>query len=63
MICDVVTPDGKPYDGDPRFVLRQALERMEAMGFDTFNIGPELEYFLFKDDGAPRRSTRAATSR
>jgi glutamine synthetase len=50
MICDVVTPDGKPYDGDPRFVLRQALERMQAMGFDTFNIGPELEYFLFKDD-------------
>ncbi len=50
MICDVVTPDGKPYDGDPRFVLRRALERMESMGFDTFNVGPELEYFLFKDD-------------
>jgi glutamine synthetase len=50
MICDVVTPDGNPYDGDPRFVLRQALERMQSMGFDTFNIGPELEYFLFKDD-------------
>ena len=50
MICDVVTPDGEPYDGDPRYVLRRALERMEAMGFDTFNVGPELEYFLFKDD-------------
>ncbi len=50
MICDVVTPDGNPYDGDPRHVLRQALERMQSMGFDTFNIGPELEYFLFKDD-------------
>jgi glutamine synthetase len=50
MICDVVTPDGKPYDGDPRYVLRLALERMQAMGFDTFNIGPELEYFLFKSD-------------
>jgi glutamine synthetase len=50
MICDVVTPDGQPYEGDPRYVLRRALERMEAMGFDTFNIGPELEYFLFKDD-------------
>src|SRR3712207_2845298 len=50
MICDVVTPDGEPYDGDPRYVLRRALERMESMGFDTFNIGPELEYFLFKDD-------------
>jgi glutamine synthetase len=50
MICDVVTPDGKPYAGDPRHVLRLALERMQSMGFDTFNVGPELEYFLFKDD-------------
>jgi glutamine synthetase len=49
MICDVVTPDGKPYDGDPRHVLRGALTRMESMGFDTFNVGPEAEYFLFKD--------------
>src|SRR5688500_3775581 len=48
MIADVVTPDGKPYEGDPRHVLRRALERMQAMGFDTFNVGPELEYFLFK---------------
>jgi glutamine synthetase len=50
MICDVVTPDGEPYDGDPRYVLKRALERMTSMGFDTFNVGPELEYFLFKDD-------------
>jgi glutamine synthetase len=50
MICDIVTPDGKPYDGDPRHVLRQALERMQSMGFDTFNVGPEAEYFLFKDE-------------
>src|SRR5215218_8250149 len=50
MICDVVTPDGEPYDGDPRHVLRLALERMKSMGFDTFNVGPELEYFLFRDD-------------
>src|SRR5215210_6767805 len=49
MICDVVTPDGEPYDGDPRNVLRRALERMTSMGFDTFNVGPELEYFLFRD--------------
>ncbi len=52
MICDVVTPNGEPYEGDPRYVLRRALERMQAMGFDTFNIGPELEYFLFKDNTA-----------
>jgi glutamine synthetase len=52
MICDVVTPDGQPYDGDPRHVLRRALQRMESMGFDTFNVGPELEYFLFKSSDA-----------
>jgi glutamine synthetase len=50
MICDVVTPEGDPYDGDPRYVLRRALERMQGLGFDTFNVGPELEYFLFEDD-------------
>jgi glutamine synthetase len=50
MICDIVTPDGNPYEGDPRYVLRRALDRMHSMGFDTFNVGPELEYFLFKDD-------------
>jgi glutamine synthetase len=49
MICDVVTPDGRPYEGDPRYVLRRALERMRSAGFDRFNVGPELEYFLFKD--------------
>ena len=49
MICDVVTPDGEAYAGDPRYVLRRALDRMTEMGFDTFNIGPEAEYFLFKD--------------
>jgi glutamine synthetase len=50
MICDIVKPDGEPYEGDPRYVLRLALERMQSLGFDTFNIGPELEYFLFKDN-------------
>ncbi len=50
MICDIVTPDGKPYEGDPRYVLRRALDRMASLGFDTFNVGPELEYFLFRDD-------------
>jgi glutamine synthetase len=50
MICDVVKPDGTPYEGDPRYILKLALERMKKMGFDTFNVGPELEYFLFEDD-------------
>src|SRR5919108_5058450 len=41
MICDIVTPDGKPYEGDPRYVLRRALARMRELGFDRFNVGPE----------------------
>src|SRR5438034_1250322 len=41
MICDVVKPDGVPYEGDPRYILKLALERMRKLGFDTFNVGPE----------------------
>ena len=50
LMCDVVTPDGAPYEGDPRYALRRALERMQSLGFDAFNVGPELEYFVFEDD-------------
>jgi glutamine synthetase len=55
MICDVRTPDGAPYEADSRHVLRTALERMQSLGFDSFKIGPELEYFYFKidDEGRP----------
>jgi glutamine synthetase len=49
MFCDIQTPERTPYEGDPRHVLRRALERMRSMGFEEFNVGPELEYFLFKD--------------
>ena len=49
MFCDIQTPERTPYEGDPRQVLRRAIARMEGMGFDTFNVGPELEYYLFKD--------------
>src|ERR687886_676959 len=48
MFCDVVTPAREPYEGDPRYVLRRALERAESMGFDNFYVGPELEYFYFR---------------
>lgn len=47
VICDVYTPDGIPFSGDPRYVLRRQLDRARAMGFD-FQVGPELEFFLFK---------------
>src|SRR5881392_1932501 len=46
MFCDILTPEGTPYEGDPRHVLRRALARMEAMGFDSFDVAAELEYFL-----------------
>src|SRR2546430_1465407 len=49
MFCDVLTPERTPYEGDPRHVLRRAVERAAAMGFDRFNVGPELEYFYFRD--------------
>src|SRR5207248_9806849 len=51
MFCDIVTPDRLPYEGDPRHVLRRAVQRAEEMGFDQFNVGPELEFFLFRGDG------------
>lgn len=53
MICDVRTPEGSPYVGDPRHVLRRALERSKEMGFDDFFVGPELEFFYFKDSVSP----------
>ncbi|HEX5146374.1 MAG TPA: type I glutamate--ammonia ligase [Conexibacter sp.] len=49
MFCDIQTPERTPYEGDPRHVLRRALERATALGFDDFMVGPELEYFYFRD--------------
>jgi glutamine synthetase len=48
MFCDVQVPGGEPYEGDPRWVMKRALERAKSMGFDDFFIGPELEYFYFR---------------
>jgi glutamine synthetase len=52
MFCDICEPDGTPYKGDPRFVLKRNLKVAEEMGF-TFYVGPELEYFYFKSDKEP----------
>jgi glutamine synthetase len=49
MFCDVLVPGGEPYEGDPRYVMRRALDRARAMGFDDYFIGPELEFFYFKE--------------
>src|SRR5660397_61327 len=48
MFCDVQTPDGSPFPGDPRYVLKRLLDKAWGMGF-TMYLGPELEYFYFKD--------------
>lgn len=49
LICDVYTPDHKPFEGDPRNILKRALADAKKMGFDYFT-GPECEYFLFPKD-------------
>jgi glutamine synthetase len=49
MICDVYTPSGAPFPGDPRGVLKRVLKKADDMGF-TYNTGPELEFFLFEYD-------------
>lgn len=58
LICDVYNHDGTPFVGDPRGVLRRVVKRAEDMGFDAFNIGPELEFFLFETDERGRATTR-----
>jgi glutamine synthetase len=50
VFCDVLVPGGEPYEGDPRWVMRRALARGKEMGFDHYYLGPELEFFLFRDD-------------
>ena len=49
MFCNIVEPDGTPYKGDPRRILKETLKRASDMGC-TFYVGPELEYFYFEDD-------------
>jgi len=47
LICDVYTPNGKPFEGDPRYILKKVMKEAEELGYE-YNIGPELEFFLFK---------------
>jgi glutamine synthetase len=48
MFCDVLRPGGEPFDGDPRYVLKKNLKRAADLGY-TYYVGPELEYFYFRD--------------
>ena len=52
MMCDVLNPDRRPYEGDPRNVLRRVLGRAKELGY-TMNVGPELEYFYLKGHDDP----------
>ncbi|MDD4079832.1 MAG: type I glutamate--ammonia ligase [Eubacteriales bacterium] len=56
LICDVHNHDGSPFVGDPRYVLKRALKEAEDMGY-TFDVGPELEFFLFYLDEKGRPTT------
>ena len=54
LICDVHTPDGKPFEGDPRWILKKTIKEANEMGY-RFDVGPECEFFLFHtdDNGLP----------
>jgi glutamine synthetase len=49
MICDILNPDGTPYDGDPRYALKRVLKKASDKGYTCY-MGPELEYFYFAND-------------
>ncbi|QEY33980.1 glutamine synthetase [Caproiciproducens galactitolivorans] len=49
LICDIYTPDGNPFEGDPRYILKRTLKEAADMGY-AFNVGPECEFFLFNTD-------------
>ncbi|MCD6281527.1 MAG: glutamine synthetase [Deltaproteobacteria bacterium] len=52
MICDIMNPDGTHFEGDPRYVLKTILKKASEMGYTSCYLGPELEYFYFKDDSS-----------
>ena len=53
MFCDIIQPDGSPYEGDPRYVFKRVLAKAAEKGY-TFYIGPELEYFYFENNESPK---------
>ncbi len=52
MFCDILNPDGTPYEGDSRYAMKRMLAKVAKQGY-TFNVGPELEYFYFANEGTP----------
>ncbi|HUW20343.1 MAG TPA: glutamine synthetase family protein [Sedimentisphaerales bacterium] len=55
LICDIHRPDGRPFQGDPRFILKQAVAEAAQDGYE-YNVGPEPEFYLFRADGEKRTS-------
>jgi len=53
MFCDILKPDGSPYEGDTRYALKRVLKRAADKGY-TLYLGPELEYFYFESNQAPK---------
>ncbi|MBN1471010.1 MAG: glutamine synthetase [Syntrophaceae bacterium] len=51
LFCDILNPNGTPYDGDPRYVLKRMLKKVKDSGY-TYYVGPELEYFYFANDSS-----------
>ena len=58
LICDIYNPDGTPFVGDTRGVLKRVLKKAADMGYDTFNVGPEAEFFLFQTDEEGKPTTK-----
>jgi len=56
LICDIYRSDGKPFGGDPRFILRQAAAEAAKEGYE-YNVGPEPEFYLFRADGETRTTS------
>lgn len=52
VFCDLMTPEGEPYAGDARYVLKRVLAKARDMGY-RYYVGPELEFFYFEDNGNP----------
>ncbi len=52
FICDIYNPDGTPFEADPRYILRKVLRKVNDLGFE-FNVGPEVEFFLFENGSFP----------
>lgn len=61
LICNVYNPDGTPFEGDPRYILKKEIDRAAQMGYE-FDVGPECEFFLFETDDEGNPTTKTSDS-